>query len=154
MILVTHSHGHSDHTARDNQFKGQDNVVMVGAVLKVVVKHYGLKEWPMGEVIVDLGGRQLTIFPIPDHQDASITVYAPQTQWLLTGDTFFPGRLYVREWAEYKISIQKLVDFTRTHPVTALMGTHIEISNIPGDIFALGLDHQPNEASCRSRQMI
>jgi glyoxylase-like metal-dependent hydrolase (beta-lactamase superfamily II) len=138
-ILVTH-------TAGDIQFEGQENVVLVGTDVKAVVEHYGLKEWPMGEVNVDLGGRQLTIFPIPGHQDASIAVYDSQTQWLLTGDTFYPGRLYVREWADYKISIQKLVDFTSTHPVTALMGTHIEISNTPGDIFDFGLDYQPNEA--------
>ena len=57
------------------------------------------------------------------------------------------GMLNLREWAGYKTSIQKLVDFTRTHSVTALMETQIEISNIPEDIFDFGLDHQPNEAT-------
>jgi hydroxyacylglutathione hydrolase len=146
-MLVTHSHGHSDHIAGDNQFAGRENVVLVEAELEAVVKHFDLPKWPMGETIIDLGERKLTLFPIPGHQAASLAVYDSETQWLLTGDTFYPGRLYVLEWDQYKASIQKLVDFTSTHPVSALMGTHIEMSNTPGEIFDFGLDYQPNEVS-------
>jgi hydroxyacylglutathione hydrolase len=146
-MLVTHSHSHSDHTAGDGQFRGQENVKLVEGELEAVVKHFGFNKWPMGLAVVDLGGRELTLFPIPGHQEASIAVYDPHTQWLLTGDTFYPGRLYVREWDEYKTSIQKLVDFTGTHPVTALMGTHIEATSTAGEIFDFGLDYQPNEAA-------
>ncbi|MFT4852242.1 MAG: hydroxyacylglutathione hydrolase [Bacteroidia bacterium] len=145
-ILVTHSHGHSDHTAGDDQFRDKKNVVLVEATREAVIKHFDFNKWPLGETTIDLGGRELTLFPIPGHQDASIAVYDAQTQWLLTGDTFYPGRLYVREWAAYKTSVQSLVDFTDAHPVAALMGTHIEISSTPGDIFAYGLNYQPNEA--------
>jgi glyoxylase-like metal-dependent hydrolase (beta-lactamase superfamily II) len=144
-ILITHSHDHSDHTAGDSQFRGQENVVLVDAELDAIVEHFEFSNWPTGETVIDLGSRELTLFPIPGHQKASVAVYDSQTQWLLTGDTFYPGRLYVREWDEYKTSIQKLVDFTNTHPVSALMGTHIEISNTPGDIYEFGLDYQPNE---------
>jgi glyoxylase-like metal-dependent hydrolase (beta-lactamase superfamily II) len=146
-ILVTHSHGHADHTAGDSQFRHQENVVLVESDLQAVIEHFEFSKWPMGEASIDLGGRELTLLPIPGHQAASVAVYDSHTQWLLTGDTFYPGRLYVREWAAYKTSIQKLVDFTATHPVSALMGTHIEISSTAGDIFAFGLDYQPNEAS-------
>ncbi|MGK0373162.1 MAG: glyoxylase-like metal-dependent hydrolase (beta-lactamase superfamily II) [Glaciecola sp.] len=146
-ILVTHSHGHSDHTAGDDQFRGQENVVLVEGKLEAVIEYFDFAKWPMGEVLIDLGGRELTLFPIPGHQDASIAVYDSHTQWLLTGDTFYPGRLYVLEWEEYKTSIQKLVNFTSTHPVTAIMGTHIEISSTLGVIFEFGLDYQPNEAA-------
>jgi hydroxyacylglutathione hydrolase len=145
-ILVTHSHGHGDHTAGDGQFAGQENVVLIEDDLEAVAEHFELSKWPLGETVVDLGGRELTVFPIPGHQEASVAVYDSQTQWLLTGDTFYPGRLYVREWNKYRTSIQKLVDFTRTHPVSSLMGTHIEISENPGEIFEFGLDYQPNEA--------
>jgi hydroxyacylglutathione hydrolase len=146
-ILVTHSHGHSDHTAGDGQFRDQENVVLVEGDLEAVVEHFDLPKWPMGEAVIDLGGRELTLFPIPGHQEASVAVYDSQTQWLLTGDTFYPGRLYVYEWEDYKTSIQKLVDFTSTHPVSALMGTHIEMSNTPGEIYEFGLDYQPNETA-------
>lgn len=146
-ILVTHSHSHSDHTAGDDQFAGQDNVVLVEAEKDAVAQHFYLPEWPMGETVIDLGGRKLTVLPIPGHQEASVAVYDSQTQWLLTGDTFYPGRLYVFEWGEYQASIQKLVDFTSTHSVSALMGTHIEMSSTPGEIFEFGLDYQPNEVA-------
>lgn len=145
-IIVTHSHGHADHTAGDDQFAGQENVVLVEEGLEAVAKYFEFSKWPMGETVIDLGGRELTVFPIPGHQEASVAVYDSQTQWLLTGDTFYPGRLYVRKWNKYKTSIQKLVDFTSTHPVSSLMGTHIEISRNPGEIFEFGLDYQPNEA--------
>jgi len=145
-ILVTHSHSHSDHTAGDDQFRGVKNVQLVEANREAVIEHFDFEKWPMGETTIDLGGRELTIFPIPGHKDASIAVYDSQTHWLLTGDTFYPGRLYVREWAEYKASIQKLVDFSSKRTVTALMGSHIEISDAPKEIFAFGLDYQPDEA--------
>ncbi|MFT6317437.1 MAG: glyoxylase-like metal-dependent hydrolase (beta-lactamase superfamily II) [Candidatus Azotimanducaceae bacterium] len=146
-ILVTHSHNHSDHTAGDNQFRGQENVVMVEGELKAIVEHFNFPRWPAGEAVIDLGDRKLTIIPIPGHQEASVAVYDSQTQWLLTGDTFYPGRLYVSLWDAYKTSIQKLVDFADTHPVSALMGTHIEMSDTPGKIFEFGLDYQPNETA-------
>lgn len=146
-ILVTHSHGHSDHKAGDDQFRNQENVVLVESELDAVIEYFDFPNWPMGETVIDLGGRELILFPIPGHQEASVAVYDPQTQWLLTGDTFYPGRLYVREWDEYKTSIQKLVDFTRTNPVAALMGTHIEMSSTPGEVFEFGLEYQPNEAA-------
>ena len=145
-ILITHSHGHSDHTAGDDQFRGKENVVLVERELEDVTEHFDFSRWPMGETVIDLGGRELTLFPIPGHQEASVAVYDSRTQWLLTGDTFYPGRLYVRKWDEYKTSIQKLVDFTSTYPVSALMGTHIEISKNSGEIFEFGSDYQPNEA--------
>jgi hydroxyacylglutathione hydrolase len=146
-ILVTHSHSHSDHTAGDAQFTEQQNVVLVEGGLEAVVEYFDLPNWPMGEAIIDLGGRELTLLPIPGHQEASVAVYDPQTQWLLTGDTFYPGRLYVFEWEEYKASIQKLVDFSNANPVSALMRTHIEMSNIPREIYEFGLDYHPNEVA-------
>lgn len=145
-ILVAHSHGHSDHTAGDAQFRNQENVVLVESGLESVVNHFEFLDWPMGETVIDLGGRELTLFPIPGHHEASVAVYDPRTQWLLTGDTLYPGRLYVFEWDEYRASIQKLVAFASVNPVSALMGTHIEISRTPGGVFEFGLEYQPNEA--------
>jgi hydroxyacylglutathione hydrolase len=122
-------------------------VKLVESELVAVVKHFGFDKWTKGVAVIDLGGRELTPYPIPGHQEASIAVSDPHTQWLLTGDTFYPGRLYVREWGEYKISIQHLVDFTGTHPVTALMVTHIEATGTAGEIFDFGVDCQPNEVA-------
>ena len=105
---------------------------LVEGELEAVVKHFGFDKWSTGAVVIDLSGRDLTLFTIPAHQEASIAVSEPRTQWLLTGDTFCPGRGYVREWDEYETSIQKLADFTGTHPVTALMCTLIEAMSTVG----------------------
>ena len=50
---------------------------------------------------------------------------------LLTGDSIYPGRIYVSDFPEYQRSIQRLVDFTRGKIVTHLLGTHIEEANTP-----------------------
>jgi glyoxylase-like metal-dependent hydrolase (beta-lactamase superfamily II) len=131
-ILVPVSHSHFDHTMGDEQFRGQEHVKLVVGELEAVVKYFGFDKWSTGAVVIDLGGRELSLFAIPGHQEASIAVYEPRTQWLLTGDTFYPGRGYVHEWDEYETSIQKLVDFTGIHPVTALMCTLIEARSTAG----------------------
>ena len=46
-------------------------------------------------------------------RDASIALYDRRTGLLLTGDTLYPGRLYVRDGPAFAASIQRLVAFTR-----------------------------------------
>ena len=50
---------------------------------------------PTEVVTLDLGGRTLEIFGIPGHHAASIAVHDPMTGLLHTGDTVYPGRIYV-----------------------------------------------------------
>lgn len=144
--LVTHSHSHGDHKAADAQFRGRPGVTLVEANGEAVRKQFGFEQWPDGEARVDLGGRELRVFPIPGHHDDSIAVYDPRTGWLLTGDTLYPGRLYVKNWQEFKASIGKLLDFSRANPVSSVMGTHIEMSVRPGEDYPIGSTHQPDEA--------
>jgi len=146
-ILVSHSHGHGDHRAADEQFRGKPQVTVIETDVKAISTYFNLNEWPDGESEYDLGNRKLTIFPIPGHHDQSIAVFDHQTGWLLTGDTFYPGRLYVKDWILFKSSIQKLVSFSEKHHVTALMGTHIEMSTTPGSDYPMGSNYQPDETS-------
>ncbi len=144
-VLITHSHSHGDHTAADAQFRGQPRVTLVEPTAEAVREHFGFAQWPEGRVTIDLGGRTLVVVPTPGHQDESLAVYDETTGWLLTGDTLYPGRLYVNDWAEYKASIRRLVDFSRSHRISAIMGTHIEMS-ATGELFPRGSTFQPNEA--------
>ena len=144
-VLVTHSHSHSDHTAADAQFRGQPGVTLIEPTMQAVRNHFGFGQWPSGQANLDLGGRTLIVVPIPGHQDESLAVYDETTKWLLTGDTIYPGRLYVKDWAAYKASISRLVDFSKTHEISAVMGTHIEISGA-GELFPPGSTFHPNEA--------
>lgn len=144
-VLVVHSHGHRDHTAGDAQFRGQPGVAVVEPTLEAVRRQFGLSEWPNGSGVLDLGGRELVVVPIPGHHEQSIALYDPRTRWLLTGDTLYPGRLYVEDWAAYRASIERLATFAKTHPVAAIMGTHIELST-SGEAFAPGSTYRPGEA--------
>jgi len=144
--LVTHSHSHGDHKAGDAQFRGRPGVTLIEPTTAAVRGYFGFKAWPSGQATIDLGGRKLTVLPIPGHQEESIAVYDEQTGWLLTGDTVYPGRLYVFDWDEYRTSVHRLVEFTRMHQVSAVLGTHIEMTRTPGQDFPMGNSFQPNEA--------
>ena len=145
-LLVTHSHGHRDHTAADAQFRGKPGVTLIEPGARAVRDYFGLATWPQGSARIDLGGRVLEVVPAPGHQDAAIAVFDAQTGWLLTGDTLYPGRLYVKNWDEYRSSIRRLVEFSRAHPISAVLGTHVEMSRT-GTLFDAGSTFQPGEAS-------
>ena len=131
-LVVTHSHSHGDHTSGDAQFAGQPNTTLVGTKLADVQSFFGITDWPTQQVTLDLGGRVLDILPIPGHEPTSIAVYDRRTTLLLTGDTVYPGRLYIRDWPAYRASIERLAAFVKSHEVAHVLGTHIEMSSTPG----------------------
>ena len=144
-ILVTHSHSHRDHRAADPQFRGKPGVTLIEPNAKDVREYFGFSAWPEGSATVDLGGRLLEVVPAPGHQDEGIAVYDSRTGWLLTGDNLYPGRLYVKNWNEYRSSMRRLVEFSKSHRISAVLGTHIEISS-SGKLFEAGSTFQPDEA--------
>ena len=73
-------------------------------------------------------------------------MYDSQTGWLLTGDNLYPGRLYVRNWNEFRSSIARLFKFSKARRVSAVLGAHVEMSS-SGKLFDAGSTFQPNEAS-------
>jgi len=89
--------------------------------------------------------RLLDVIPIPGHQPASIAVYDRLTGVLLTGDTFYPGRLYVRDTAAFAESVARLVAFSMNHHVVHYLGAHIENRRTPGLDYPMGTIDQPEE---------
>jgi hydroxyacylglutathione hydrolase len=146
-ILVVHSHSHSDHYTGDAQFKNQPNVTVVATSNTGVNAFYDFKKWPNQQKTVDLGGRSITIIPTPGHQEEAIAIYDTQTQWLLTGDTFYPGIIYVKDWTDYKDSIERLASFVDTRSISAILGAHIEMTNTPNEYYEIGTIYQPKERS-------
>lgn len=144
-LVVTHSHNHGDHTSGDAQLRVMPNVTVVGATLDAVKAHFGFKNWPQDVIEYDLGGRVIDILGIPGHDVASIALYDRQTAVLITGDTVYPGRLYVRDAPVFATSIRRMIDFTRGKPVTHVLGTHIEQSATPFVEFPIGSMFQPKE---------
>ena len=144
-LKVIHSHGHGDHKANDFQFINKPGVELVSADMSSLVQFFHFKNWPNELMSYNLGHRVLTIIPIPGHDLISIAVYDPQTKWLLTGDTVYPGRLYVRDWSAFKSSINRLFSFCERNIVLFLMGNHIEMTNQPGVDYPTGTTYQPEE---------
>lgn len=150
-LVVAHLHAHGDHVQGDGQFIGQPNTTVVGTSLASVQNFFGFTNWPLQMVPYDLGGRVLDVIPIPGHHSAHIAVYDRRTGILLTGDSLYPGRLYVTgatgqgNWNTYKASMRRLVDFTATRPVTWVLGTHIEMSTTPGSLYPVGSTNHPSE---------
>jgi glyoxylase-like metal-dependent hydrolase (beta-lactamase superfamily II) len=148
-LIVTHSHSHGDHTAGDKGFMGLPNVQFVAAKVEELQKAFGIKTWPTDIVEIDLGRRIVDLIPIPGHDAASIALYDRQTGILLTGDSFYPGRLYVgdAEFATFAASHQRMVDFTADKPVAHILGTHIEQTATPFVDYPRGTTYQPHEHS-------
>jgi glyoxylase-like metal-dependent hydrolase (beta-lactamase superfamily II) len=144
-LLVVHSHSHSDHTKGDSQFIGKDMVSVVGKYQHDIIDRFGLDDWPAGQAEIDLGGRGVTILPIPGHQDQSIAIYDSQTQWLLTGDTLYPGSIRVKDWNQFKASIKRLSEFAISNTVSMVLGAHIEMNAQTSKIYSIGSTYQPHE---------
>ena len=145
-LVVAHSHGHGDHVGGDGQFAGMPNTTVVPKSTSGVQGFFGIANWPTQLVTFDLGNRVLDVIPIPGHQSAHIAFYDRRHDLLLTGDTLYPGRLYINDWSQYRASTQRLVDFVGAgNPVTWVLGTHIEMTVQPGDDYPMGADQHPNE---------
>ena len=144
-LVVAHSHAHSDHVAGDSQFVNRPGAVVVGRDTASVRAFFGIAQWPTNVGAIDLGDRILDVIPIPGHQPASIALYDRRTGIMLTGDTFYPGRLYVRDTAAYAASIDRLARFVRGHRVTHMLGAHVEQSKTPYVDYPVGTKDQPNE---------
>lgn len=132
-LVVAHSHSHGDHVAGDAAFRDRPDTVVVGLKPEDVAAFFGVKHWPDEIAPFDLGGRVLSIIPTPGHQAAAIMVYDPQQNILLSGDTLYPGRLYVpvNFLADDRASVDRIATFARTHPIRALLGAHIEMTQVP-----------------------
>jgi glyoxylase-like metal-dependent hydrolase (beta-lactamase superfamily II) len=145
-LVVAHTHGHGDHVAADAQFAGRTGTTVVPQDADAVRLFFGFGDgWPARAVRFDLGGRVLDVLGSPGHHPAAITVYDPWTGILLTGDTVYPGRLYVSDFAAFRATMDRLIDFTATRPVTHVLGCHIEMTRRPGRDYPLGATYQPEE---------
>ena len=100
-LLVLHTHAHSDHVAGDAQFAGRPDTDVVPADRDSAWEFLGLTDDPDRVARLDLGGRVLECLATPGHHASAITYFDAATGFLLTGDTVYPGRLYVEDWAAF-----------------------------------------------------
>jgi glyoxylase-like metal-dependent hydrolase (beta-lactamase superfamily II) len=144
-LVVAHTHGHGDHVAGDGQFAGRPRTVVVGHDVAAVREFFGFERWPAEVVTFDLGGRALHVTGSPGHHDAAITVYDPATGFLLTGDTIYPGRLYISDMPAFVASLDRMAEFAAARQVSHVLGCHIEMTRRPNRDYPLGCLYQPGE---------
>jgi hydroxyacylglutathione hydrolase len=144
-LLVIHTHGHDDHVAGDDQFADRPDTVLVKADKDDAWEFFGFSSDSDAIRPVDLGGRVLQSFATPGHHSAAVTFYDPWTGILFTGDTVYRGRLYIVDWAAFSRSIDRLIEFCATHPVTHVIGCHIEMTRQAGVDYPVRTSYQPDE---------
>lgn len=144
-LVVAHTHLHRDHYEGDPQFVDRPNTQIVGRTLDATIEFYGFQNWPAEVVPFDLGGRVLQVMGTPGHEDAEVSIYDPYTQLLFTGDLLYPGRLYIRDWEAFKDSIERMIAFTNEHPITHILGCHVEMSIYPRIDYLIRTSYQPYE---------
>ncbi|MGW2251618.1 MBL fold metallo-hydrolase [Kitasatospora sp. NPDC001660] len=145
-LLVLHTHPHGDHVAGDGQFADRPGTTVVAADPALAWPYFGFDAAPDAVARVDLGGgRVLECLATPGHHAAAVTYYDPWTGFLLTGDTVYPGRLYIDDWAAFTRTVDRLIAFTGRRPVTHVLGCHIEMTRDPGLDYPIRTTYQPDE---------
>ncbi len=150
-LIVAHTHGHGDHVSGDAQLRALNDpsipVTMVPLERAGMETFFGIAHWPDTAGSVDLGKRVLDVIPIPGHDMLSVAFYDRQTGVLLSGDSLYPGRLYVDEinFDEYVRSVRRLVNFTEGKAVAHVIGNHIEQRRTPFSDYPIGTIYQPEE---------
>lgn len=146
-LIVAHSHSHGDHIAGDDAFRQRANTTLVGLKPDEVASFFGIAKWPEQISRYELGRRKLHILPTPGHQSAAIMVYDPKLRILLSGDTLYPGRLYVpvNFVADNRASVNRLSMFAARYPIRAVLGAHIEMSREKGRDYAHEAAAHPDE---------
>ena len=146
-LIVAHSHSHGDHHAGDAEFAARPDTTVIGLKPTDVAAAFGITDWPRQIATFDLGGRPLSIIPTPGHEPAHIAIYDPKTTILLSGDTLYPGRLYVPvNWAPvFRESMGRMAKFVAEHPVSHILGAHIEMTTTPGQDYGHEAPTHPNE---------
>jgi glyoxylase-like metal-dependent hydrolase (beta-lactamase superfamily II) len=144
-LLAAHTHSHGDHVAGDPQFTGQPLTTVVARTRAAIQAAFGITTWPTSTGTLDLGGRVLDVLAIPGHQTEHIAIYDRQTGLLLTGDSLYPGLLFVSDWPTYRTSMSRLAQFAATHPIAHVLGAHIEMTSTPRVNYPYGTTYQPAE---------
>ena len=126
-LLVVHTHEHGDHVAGDAALQALNDpaipITLIPAKVDTNISLYHIAHWPDDIGNVDLGDRVIDAIPIPGHSAASIALYDHKTAILFSGDTLYPGRLYVRDFPQFVASVTRLVQFTSGNPLPKFSAT-------------------------------
>ena len=142
-LLVLTLGSETSQIAALGQFENRPDTMVVGndSVLRSAVLG---GDWPsMGKL--DLGGRVLDVLPTPGLDESAISVFDEWSGILFTGNTLYPGRLVIRDYARYLESLESLADLSRKETLRFVLGGRIEMSAEPGLDYMLRSNYRPNE---------
>ncbi|KYH45030.1 MBL fold metallo-hydrolase [Branchiibius sp. NY16-3462-2] len=143
-LVVAHSHGHYDHRRGDEQFTDRPRTQIVPIDVEGVQEFFGFTEWPSQVVEFDLGDRPLLITGAPGHDKRSIVVVDPSRQMMLSGDTLYPGRIYVQDLEALQDTFGRMIALLEDHGITRILGGHNELA-VDGTDFPIKSRFHPNE---------
>ncbi len=148
-LVVTHTHSHSDHVAGDAELQALNDpsipMTYVAPTVEANQKLYGIAHWPDDPGAVDLGNRIIDVLAIPGHDAAGVALYDRQTAILFTGDSVYPGRLYIQDLSAFEQSNRRMLRFTEGKLVAHILGNHIEQTRTPYLDYSVGTLYQPDE---------
>jgi glyoxylase-like metal-dependent hydrolase (beta-lactamase superfamily II) len=148
-LLVVHTHPHSDHVAGDKALQEMRSpnisIKLIPPTVEATKAFYQISSWPQDIGHVDLGERVIDAIPIRGHSPVSIALYDRKTGILFTGDSLYPGRLYVDNWNDFVSSTQRLVNFTKDKLIAHILGNHIEQTRTAYLDYQVRTVYQPDE---------
>ncbi|WP_193570835.1 MBL fold metallo-hydrolase [Diaminobutyricibacter tongyongensis] len=146
-LVVAHTHAHGDHIAGDGQFAGRPHTSVVGTRVEEVIAFFGLSDWPEHPAVLPLGDRNIDVIPGPGHEPSAVVFFDRESGTLFTGDTVYPGRLYIRDRVAFRATIDRLIAFRDAAgpDLTVLRGCHVEMTSTPGVDYPVGTVDQPDE---------
>ena len=142
-LLVLTLGSETSQIAALGQFENRPDTMVVGndSVLRSGVLG---GDWP-SKGKLDLGGRVLDVLPTPGLDESAISVFDEWSGILFTGNTLYPGRLVIRDYARYLESLESLADLSRKETLRFVLGGRIEMSAEPGLDYMLRSNYRPNE---------
>jgi hydroxyacylglutathione hydrolase len=148
-LVVVHTHSHSDHVAGDAGVQAMHDpgipVTFVPAEVEATKRLYKIAHWPDDIGHIDLGNRPIDVIPIPGHDSVAVALYDRTTAILFSGDSLYPGRLYIHDFADFQKSTERMIQFTEGKVVAHILGNHIEETRTPYLDYPVGTMYQPNE---------
>ena len=148
-VTVVHTHEHGDHIAGDGDLAAlaipEIPITVVPLQMDATRRAFGITTWPTDVGHIDLGDRVVDAIPIPGHSKLSIALYDRRSQILFSGDTLYPGRLYVLDFPAFEASIARLVRFIADKPIAHVIGNHVEQTATPFRDYPIGTIFQPDE---------
>ena len=148
-LVVVHTHSHSDHVAGDAALQAMQDpaipLALIPAEIEATRRLYQISQWPTDIGHIDLGNRPIDVIPIPGHDTVSVAFYDRSTAILFSGDSVYPGRLYVHDFDDFQKSTERMIHFTEGKVVAHILGNHIEQTRTPYLDYPVGTMYQPNE---------